>query len=264
MSTVSYSKEGTFLSTTQNIAKITLNRPDALNAFSPELVKDLNEALDQAENDKDIRAIIISAEGKAFSAGADLKAMGSLSEEEISKFTESGLELFQRIEDFPKAIIAAINGVCLGGGLELAAACDIRIAAAEIKIGTPEVSLGLIPAWGGSSRLPFLIGMSRAKEMILTGTIISSEEAEKIGLVSKVVPADELASTASFTAAKIADNAPIAVAEAKRVMNATRTMTMPEGNALQAEVAAKLAKTHDLQEGIKAVLEKRKPTFKGE
>jgi enoyl-CoA hydratase len=264
MSTVTYSKEGTFLSTTQNIAKITLNRPDALNAFSPELLTDLKAALDQAEQDKDIRVVIISGEGKSFSAGADLRAMSTLDGSQISEFTQEGLNLFKRIEEFPKAVIAAINGICLGGGLELAMACDIRIAAAEVKMGTPEVSLGLIPAWGGSHRLPYLIGMSRAKEMILTGTIISSEEAEKLGLVSKVVPADELASTASFMGAKIADNAPIAVHEAKRVIDAVRTMNIEDANKVQLESAMKLSATKDLAEGIKAMLEKRKPVFSGE
>ncbi len=263
MASVTYAKEGTFLSTTQNIAKITLNRPDALNAFNPELISDLNAALDQAEQDNEIRAVIISGEGKAFSAGADLKAMTELSREEVQNFTKAGQELFRRIESFPKAVIAAINGYCLGGGTELSLACDIRIAASEIKIGLPEVSLGLIPAWGGSQRLPYLIGMSKAREMILTGTLLTSEEALEIGLVSKVVPLDELASTASFLAAKIADNAPIAVAEAKRSLNATRHMTIEEGNALELEIADKLAQTEDLREGITAMREKRKAVFKG-
>jgi len=264
MATVTYAKEGTFLSTTQNIAKITLNRPEALNAFSPELIADLNEAFDKAEQDTDIRAIIVSGDGKAFSAGADLKAMSELSQEEVRNFTKAGQALFRRIETFPKAVIAAINGYCLGGGTELSLACDIRIAAAEIKMGLPEVSLGLIPAWGGSQRLPYLIGMSKAREMILTGTLLSSEEALEIGLVSKVVPLDELASTASFLAAKIADNAPIAVAEAKRSLTASRHMTIEEGNALELEIADKLAQTEDLREGITAMREKRKPVFKGQ
>lgn len=264
MENVIYAKEGTFLSATQNIAKITLNRPDALNSLSPDLMDDLNTALDMAEQDNDIRAVIITGEGKAFSAGADLKTVGTFTPEEIKAYTEKGQAIYRRIESFPKAVIAAINGHCLGGGFEMSMACDIRVAAEEIKIGAPEVSLGLIPAWGGSQRLSYLVGMSRAKELILTGSMISSEEAYQMGILSKVVPVDELASTAAFLAAKIADNAPLAVAEAKRSMNASRTLSIEEGNALEADILMKLSSTADLKEGITAMFEKRKPSFKGE
>ncbi len=264
MSTVIYNKEGTFLSTVKNIAKITLNKPGSLNALGPDLLGDLEDAFTKAEEDPEVRTIIITGEGKAFCAGADLKALGQLNEQEAHEYSKRGQAFFRRIENSSKAVIAAINGICLGGGLEMAMSCDIRVAAAEIKIGLPEVSLGLIPAWGGSQRLPRLVGMSKAREMILTGTFISSEEALEMGLVSKVVPADELAATAGFLAAKVGDNAPLAVKYAKESMNKSRTATIEEGNAFELEIADKLAKTSDLREGITAVLEKRKPVFKGE
>ena len=261
MSTVIYSKEGTFLSATKNIAKLTLNRPQALNAINLELVKDLGEALDKAEADPEIRAIVLTGEGKAFCAGADLKAMGQITD--IEEFVESGQKLFKRFEDSPKVTIAAVNGFCVGGGMELVIACDIRIAVADIKLGFPEVSLGLIPAWGGTQRLPYLIGMAKARELILTATLISSDEALNLGLVSKVVPQDELASTAAFLATKVAENAPLALTEAKRSLNASRYLTIEDGNRLEAEIGSKLGKTSDLREGISAMLQKRKPTFKG-
>ena len=261
MKTVTFSKEGTFLSPQKNIGKIKLNRPDAMNSFSPDLLDDLNIALDQAEEDPEVRAVIITGEGKAFSAGADLKAMSKL--DDVGAFAEKGQSVFRRIETFPKVIICSINGICIGGGMELALACDIRVAASEVKLGTPEVSLGLIPAWGGTQRLPYLIGMAKARELIFTGSLISSEEAEAIGLVSKVVPADELDSTAAFIASKVASNAPIAVREAKRSLNASRNLDIVEGNKLELEIAKTLSGTSDLREGIKAILEKRKPNFQG-
>ncbi len=265
MAVVEYSKEGTFLSDTENIAKITLNRPEARNAFNMELLDGIMEALDKAEQDPDIRAVIITGSGdKAFSAGADIKAMSSMDAEASKAFLKRGQEVFRRIEQFPKAVIAAINGYAFGGGLEISLACDIRIAVDDVKLGTPEVSLGLIPAWGGSQRLSYHIGMSKAREMILTGNPITAKEAEAIGLVNKAVPADELASTAAFMAAKIADNAPLAIKAAKKSMNASRTLSIEEGNKLEYELALELTQSKDLQEGIAAILSKRKPNFKAE
>ena len=266
MAVVEYSKEGTFLSETENIAKITLNRPEAFNAFSNEVLDGLLEALDKAEQDKDIRAVIITGSGeKAFSAGADVKAMTTSTPEEAEAFTKKGQAVFRRIETFPKAVIAAINGFAFGGGLEIAMACDIRIAAENAKMGTPEVGLGLIPAWGGTQRLIYLIGGSRAREMILTGSMATTaQDAEKMGLVSKVVPGDELAATSAFMASQIADKAPLAIAGAKKCLDASRTLSIEDGNKLEAEIMKKLMATKDLQEGITAMLSKRKPNFIGE
>ncbi|MHA2090753.1 MAG: enoyl-CoA hydratase/isomerase family protein [Candidatus Kariarchaeaceae archaeon] len=263
MAIIEYSKEGTFLSDKENIAKITFNRPEKLNAFSNEVLEELNLALDKAEQDPDIRAIIITGNGKAFSAGADLSSLGTMTPEQGYDYTLKGQEAFRRIENFPKGIIAAINGYAFGGGLEIAMACDIRIASEEAKMGTSEVKIGLIPAWGGSQRLPYLIGMSRAREMILTGNTYSANDAMEMGLLSKVVPADELASTAAFMAAAIADNAPLAITAAKESMNKARTLSIDEGNQLEADLARKLSESEDLREGATAILSKRKPEFKG-
>ena len=265
MALVEYSKEGTFLSDKENIAKIVLNRPEVRNAFSSELLVALSDALDQAEQDNDVRAVIITGAGdKAFSAGADLKSMTTMSTEESLAYTKQGQALFRRIESFPKAVIAAMNGYAFGGGLEIALACDIRVAADDVKLGTTEVKIGLIPAWGGSQRLPYLVGMSKAREMILTGNQYTAQEAETMGLLNKVVPKDELASTAAFLAAAIADNAPLAVAAAKKSLNATRTMTIEQGNDLEYELVKTLKDSKDIAEGIAAILSKRKPNFTGE
>lgn len=267
MALVEYSKEGSFLSPTKNVAVITLNREAALNSINPELLDELEQALNNAEQDAEIRAVIITAKGeKVFSAGADLKAAAEFSAdpEKAEAFLRRGQEVFRKIEHFPKPVIAAINGLAVGGGLELALACDLRIAADTAKLGAPEVGLGLIPAWGGTQRLPKLIGMSRAKELILTGTPITAKEAEKYGIVNKVVPADELMSTALVLATQIAGNAPIALKYAKSAVNQSFKLSIEEGNDLEAQYAKELFGTKDLAEGIMATLQKRKPEFKGE
>ncbi|MHA2504005.1 MAG: enoyl-CoA hydratase/isomerase family protein [Candidatus Kariarchaeaceae archaeon] len=264
MAIVEYSKEGTFLSDAENIAKITLNRPESMNAFSPDLLDGLEEALDKAEADNEIRAVVITGTGKAFSAGADLKTLTEMSPEESLAYTKRGQAMFRRIENYPKGVIAALNGYTFGGGLELAAACDLRIASEEAKMGFTEALIGLIPAWGGSTRLPYLIGQTRAREMILTGNRYSAAEAYEMGLLNKVVPADELESTAAFLAAKIADNAPLAIKYAKQSLNKSRTMSVEEGNDFEFEAVQVLKSSKDLQEGIKAMLSKRKPEFIGE
>jgi enoyl-CoA hydratase len=263
MALVEYSKEGTFLSDKENIAKITLNRPDKFNALSYDLLKELSAAFDKAEADPEIRAVVITGSGKAFSSGADLGGVASMSEEETIEFTKFGQEVFRKIENFPKAVIAAINGYCFGGGLEMAISCDIRIASEEAKMGFPEVGIGLIPAWGGTQRMPYLVGQSVAREMVLTGNRYSGEEAKDMGIVSKVVPEDELESTAAFMAAKVADNAPLAVSFAKQSLKATRTKSIEDGNQMEFDFFLKLMKSEDLQEGITAFQSKRKPEFKG-
>ncbi|OLS29106.1 MAG: 3-hydroxypropionyl-coenzyme A dehydratase [Candidatus Heimdallarchaeota archaeon LC_2] len=263
MAIVEYSKEGTFLSDTENIAKISLNRPEIMNALSLEMLEEINKALDKAENDNDIRAVVLTGNGKAFCAGVDLKAINALNEEDRKRLTTLGQSTFKRIEDFPKVVIAAINGYAFGGGLEISMACDMRVASEEAKFGTSEVKLGLIPAWGGLQRLPYLIGMSRAREMVLTGNTYGPAELEKWGLLSKVVPPDELASTAAFLASNVADNAPLALKYAKQSLNATRTLSIDEGYKLDTELQDKLNVSEDLQEGITAFLAKRKPKYSG-
>ncbi|MHA2098830.1 MAG: enoyl-CoA hydratase/isomerase family protein [Candidatus Kariarchaeaceae archaeon] len=264
MAIVEYSKEGTFLSDKENIAKITLNRPEVMNSLSIEALEELNKALDMAENDNDIRAVVLTGAGKAFCAGVDLKALSNLPEEDAVRLTDIGQETFKRIEQFPKAVVAAINGYAFGGGMEISLACDVRVASEEAKFGTTEVKIGLIPAWGGLQRLPYLIGMSKARELILTGNTYTAKELEDWGLLNKVVPPDELASTAAFLASNIADNAPLAIQFAKESLNATRTHSIDEGYKLDKDLAEKLKSSKDLEEGITAFLAKRKPQFTGE
>ena len=262
--TVTVSKEGSFLSPEPNVAVIKLNRPEALNSFNNQLLADLEAAFKDVEKDEAIRAVIVTAEGeKAFSAGFDLKQATEITPDNTGDVVDKGHQVFKLVEDFPKPVICAINGLALGGGLELAMACDLRVASQEAKMGNPEVMLGLIPSWGGVTRLPRLVGLSRAKEIVLQGGQMTAEQAEKYGLVNKVVPPDELHSQAMFLAQKIADNAPIAVRLAKQVMNQTLDIDVEASFKLERDAAVELAKTEDLQEGVKAVLEKRKAQFKG-
>ncbi|MFX0114166.1 MAG: enoyl-CoA hydratase/isomerase family protein [Candidatus Hodarchaeota archaeon] len=267
METIIYEKTGSFLSMEENIGVIKINRPDALNAFNDKLVEELNAILDEIEKDDEIKVVVITADGeKVFSVGADLKFAQGLTEkdkEESRPLIQGGQELFRKLENLSKPTIAAINGLALGGGTEITLACDIRIANESAKIGTPEVGVGLLPAWGGTTRLPKIIGMGRAKEMILTGGQVSGTEAERIGLVNKAVPYDELESTWTFMAAKIAGNAPVAVKLAKQVANKAFDNTIEDGNRMELNACVECFGTEDLKEGIKAVFEKRKANFQG-
>jgi len=266
METIIFEKVGSFLSTEENIGLIKFNSPP-VNAFGETLLRELDDVLDQIEKDDEVRVVVITADGeKIFSAGADLKMMQTLAEgtpEEARPAFEQGQALFRKLENFPKPTIAAINGLCLAGGVEFTLACDIRVSNEEAKIGFPETSLGLLPGWGGCSRLAKVIGMGRAKEMILTGGQITATQAERIGLVNKAVPYDELESTWTFMAAKIAGNAPIGVRLAKAVVSKSLDRPIEEGNKSEADALVECFGTEDLKEGIKSVFEKRKATFSG-
>ena len=259
-----YSREGSFLSPEENIAVIKLNKPDALNAFNPEMLTELENAIDEINKDDTIRSVIITGVGeRAFSAGADLKTASSLDEAGVRKYMDQGQRLFRKIEDLNKPVIAAINGWALGGGLELAAACDIRIASENAKLGSPEVRIGLIPGWGGTQRIAKIVGVGRAEELILTGGQVSAKDAERIGLVNKVVPPDELMSTANWTAGQIAANAPIAVRLAKKLVKKSPDLDILEGNKLELDAILECFRTEDIREGVQSVFEKRSPQFKG-
>lgn len=264
--TIKYEVEGHFLAETEQIGVITLNRPGKLNAIGPELIKDMNAVLDEIEKDDNVRAVIIrSASEKAFSVGADLTAAAQMAQDRAmaKKFMESGQALFRRIENFPKPIIAELHGLVLGGGLEMSMACDLRIASKEAKFGNPEVKLGLIPGWGGTQRLPRIVGMGKAKEIILTGRDVLADEGLEMGLVNKVVPSDELHGEALFLAQSIADNAPIALKLAKDAMNHSFDVPVEKGNETELDGLLATFDTEDLSTGIAAVFSKSKPKFKG-
>ena len=242
---------------------ITIDRPKALNALNTQVLEELMETFNQAEKDENIRVVILTGTGKAFIAGGDIAQMSKLSPTEALEYAHKGHDLLRYIEGMSKPVIAAINGYALGGGSEVALACDIVIAAKKAKLGQPEVKLGIIPGFGGTQRLARLVGRNIAKEWILTGAMYSAEEAQRIGFVNKVVDDDKLMDEALAMANAIAANGPVAVAASKRAIN--RGLQMPLEHALEyeAEVFATLFDTHDQKEGTTAFLEKRKPDFKG-
>lgn len=265
--TMLYSKEGSFLSPVKNTAVIKFNRLDALNAINDQFIQDLDAALTEAENDPDVRSVVIaSAHDKVYCTGADLKmAQGLFSDiGKVGDLVGQGQQVLHRLSTLKKPTIAAINGLCLGGGLEIALACDIRICEEEAKMGTPEVSLGLIPAWGGCVRLPRVVGLGKALELILTGGQVTANEALDIGLVSKVVKKEELLSQAMWYGAKIGGNAPIALDLAKKATHMAFEEEYKDNLEFQVEAAVDCFKTKDLAEGISAVLEKRRGKFTGE
>jgi len=262
--TLMYSKEASFLAPEEaNIGVITLNRPEVLNSMSAELLAELDKLLEEIQQDEKIHVVVITGAGRAFSAGPDLKEAQQLDEAGVRNFLETGQRLFEKVENFEKPVIAALNGFALGGGLELALACDIRIASEDARIGTPEVALGLFPAWGGSVRLPRIIGRGKATELILTGGQITAKEAERIGLVSKAVPADELNSTVMWTAGTIATKAPVALRQVKKILSKVFEISMEEGNKMMTDLCMVCYQTEDLKEGVKALFEKRAAQFKG-
>src|SRR3990170_8090028 len=259
-----YSREASFLAPEEaNIGVITLNRPDALNALSLELLTELDKLLEEIRQDDKIRVVVITGAGRAFSVGADLREAEKLDSAGVKDFIQKGQRLFDKIEGFDKPVVAALNGFTLGGGVELALACDLRIASEDARIGNPEVAVGLIPAWGGTVRLPKIVGKGKAAELILTGGQIDAKEAERIGLVNKTVPADELNSTVMWAAGTIASRAPIAVKEAKKILSRAMEMGKEEGKKMMLESCLICYKSEDIQEGAKAIFEKRAAQFKG-
>mgnify|MGYP001563872080 FL=1 len=244
----------------KGIGIIMLNRPEVRNALNRKMLHELGDALTELENDPQIRVIIIAG-NKDFCAGADIKEMHAIKPVEIEAFCRWGHKVFDQLEGMGKPVIAAITGFALGGGCELALACDIRIAGEGAKFGQPEVNLGLIPGFGGTQRLSRLIGVAKAKEMILTGKIIDAKEAESIGLVNRVVKDEELMIAAEEMAQVIAQKAPIAVKMAKTLINENQEIT--KGLEKEIEFFARCFATQDHLEGMNAFLEKRKPKFKG-
>lgn len=256
--------ENILVDTPNNIATITINRPSKLNALNVATIQELHHAFNTLELNQEIRAIILTGSGeKAFVAGADIAEFAHFSTEEGAHLAEQGQEtLFDFVEKLKTPVIAAVNGFALGGGLELAMACHFRIASENAKMGLPEVSLGVIPGYGGTQRLPQLIGKGRAMEMIMTAGMINAEEAHRVGLVNHVVPQTELLEFSNSIAQKIIKNSPIAIGYAIKAVNAN----FKDGvNGYETEIKAfgKCFGTEDFKEGTTAFLEKRKADFKG-
>ncbi len=245
------------------IAWIILNRPDKLNAINPTMIQELSQALDELEDDKDVRVVILTGAGRAFSAGADVTAFAAVTPIEIAKFSRRFQELTLKMQFYTKPIIVAIKGYALGGGLEIAMSGDIRIASEDAMLGQPEINLGFIPGAGGTQRLPRLVGPARAKELIMTGDMIPAREAEKMGLVNRVVPPELLEREARSLAMKLAEKPPLALMAAKYAVDYGMESNLWSGLALEAYLFGILFSTEDVIEGVTAFLEKRRPKFKG-
>jgi enoyl-CoA hydratase len=242
------------------IAVVTINRPPA-NALSHATLKELDALLDDLERGGQVKAIVLTGEGRFFIAGADIKEFTQLLPTDAEAMAKTGQQLFERLETFPKPVIAAINGACLGGGLELAMACHIRLAAPEAKLGLPELNLGIIPGFGGTQRLPRLVGRGKATQMILTSEMIDGEEALRIGLVEAVYPLEQLLDEAKKLAGVIAQKSAVALRLALEAVHAGTVRGKAEGMQREAELFGEAFGSEDVKEGVAAFLEKRKPQF---
>ena len=248
----------------EGIATITLNRPDALNAFSKEVVAEVLEALEDSRRDENVRVVILTGAGeKAFSAGADIKAMIGMNALKARDLSLMGEKLCRTLENLEKPVIAALNGYALGGGLEVAMSCDLRIASENARMGQTEINIGLIPGWGGTQRLTRLVGRTKAKELVFTGRMIDARTAEQLGIVNMVVAADKFKETVKQFALDLAAKAPVALRVAKALIDKGAEIGLDSALALEREGFGVVASTEDLQEGVKAFTEKRKPLFKG-
>jgi enoyl-CoA hydratase len=249
------------------IAVIRLNRPDRMNSIGGSMKQDLGTAfLDYARNDPSVRCLVVTGTGdRAFCAGADIKERAASTPPPADYYVHQQLthDLFRSMEEFERPVIAAINGVALGGGLEIALCCDLRIAASTARLGLPEIKLGAIPAAGGTQRLPRLVGEAIAKELIYTSELISAERALAIGLVNRVVEPAELMPVTMALARKIAEQPPLAVAFAKRAVNAGMQVGIDSGLELERFAMSMLIDTEDRKEGMRAFVEKRRPVFRG-
>lgn len=247
-----------------SIATITLQRPPA-NALSSGLLRELTAALDEIEPSREIRAVVIHGEGRFFSAGADIKEFTTVSSSEgFSNLGKFGQDLFDRMEKFPKPIIAAIHGAALGGGLELAMSCHIRLVSETAKLGLPELQLGIIPGFAGTQRLPKYVGTARAAEMMLTSEPITGLEAVQYGLANHAYPETEVLEQAYKLAGKIAKKSPGSVKAAIELLNYSKTKEFYEGVKRESELFGEVFVSKDAKEGIQAFIEKREPHFKGE
>lgn len=245
------------------VATVVIDRPP-VNALNSKTMEELDEVLEELEKDENVAAIVITGGGKyAFIAGADVKEMPKLTPESAEEMSANGQAILMKMEKMGKPVISAINGLALGGGLELAMATDIRIISDRARVGQPEINLGLFPGWGGTQRLPRIVGLAKAKEIIFTGDMISAQEAMRIGLVNKVVPDGEELKVARDIAKKIISKAPIAVAKSKNAMEEGIQLSLEEGLKKESKLFGEICGTEDMKEGVAAFIEKRQPKFKG-
>ena len=245
------------------IATITVNRPDKLNALSAAVIGELGQAIDQAVADPEVGGIILTGAGRAFVAGADISELAGQTPLSAVARATRGQQIFGRYERSPKPVIAAVNGFALGGGCELAMACHLRIAGESAKFGQPEVKLGIIPGYGGTQRLPRLVGTGRALQLLMTAEIIDAAEALRIGLVNKVVPNDALIATATSMLQQMLANGPLAVRACIDAVVRGQDMSLGDALAYEAAHFGTLSSTSDMREGMAAFLEKRLPSFTG-
>ncbi len=252
-----FTKEG-------RVAILKINRPKSLNALNPKTVEEITACLEEVRKDKGIPCLIITGEGdRAFIAGADISAMVSMSVAEGRAFSQAGQAMLQTLEDLPIPVIAAVNGFALGGGTEVALACDLIIASDKARFGQPEINLGVIPGFGGTQRLARRIGLPRARELIYSGDMIDAETALRYGLVNRVVPSAELMAEAGQMSEKIVTKPPIAIQQAKAAINAGINMDLANGCRYENEAFSLTFATEDKVEGMQAFLEKREAKFKG-
>jgi len=247
-----------------NLCLVTLNRPRVMNSISFQMLRELNEALDEIRFDPSVRCVIVTGAGdRAFCAGADLKERAGMSEDQVRRYIHTIRATFTEVENLPMPVIAAVNGVALGGGTELALASDLRVASETATLGLTETSLAIIPGAGGTQRLPRIVGKAKAKELIFTAKRITAAEALEIGLVNRVCPPDRLLDTARELAEAICRNGPLAVRAAKRAIDRGMEMDLTDALVFESTCYETLIPTEDRLEGLRAFREKRKPEYRG-